>query len=262
MSYALVGGAAFLAALATFFSGFGLGTLLLPVFLLFLPAEVAVAATAIVHLANNLFKAVLVGRNADWRVAVRFCVPAVILSGMGALLLVRLSTLSPIANYSIFGRTFSITLIKVVIAALLAFFSMMEVSSRLAKVSFSARFIPLGGALSGFFGGLSGHQGAFRSAFLLRAGLSKEVFIGTGILCALAVDFARLSVYAATFLVRGLSSLKSDGEVGLIAVGCVCAFLGSLLGARLLPQVTLRTIRILVGFLLFGIALALAAGWI
>jgi len=43
---------------------------------LFLPVPVAVAATAVVHLANNLFKLVLVGQKADWTVVVRFALPA------------------------------------------------------------------------------------------------------------------------------------------------------------------------------------------
>ena len=50
----------------TLFSGFGLGTLLLPVFALFFPVEVAIAATAVVHFLNNLFKLSLLGRNADY----------------------------------------------------------------------------------------------------------------------------------------------------------------------------------------------------
>ncbi len=52
---------ALLASGLTLFSGFGLGTLLLPAFALFFPVEIAVAATAIVHLINNLFKLLLVG---------------------------------------------------------------------------------------------------------------------------------------------------------------------------------------------------------
>ena len=56
--------------------GFGLGTLLMPAFALFLPVPVAVAATAVVHLANNLFKLVLVGWKAGWTVVVRFALPA------------------------------------------------------------------------------------------------------------------------------------------------------------------------------------------
>ena len=49
----------------TLFSGFGLGTLLMPVFAIFFPIEVAIAATAVVHLANNIFKLALLSRHAD-----------------------------------------------------------------------------------------------------------------------------------------------------------------------------------------------------
>jgi len=64
-AYLIVSLAALLAAGLTMYSGFGLGTLLLPVFALFFPAEVAVVATALVHGANNVFKASLLGRFAD-----------------------------------------------------------------------------------------------------------------------------------------------------------------------------------------------------
>ena len=64
MQYALVAGVAVFVAGLTLFSGFGLGTLLMPAFALFLPVPVALAATAVVHLANNLFKLALVGWKA------------------------------------------------------------------------------------------------------------------------------------------------------------------------------------------------------
>ena len=47
---------ALLASGLTFFSGFGLGTLLTPVFALFFPIEIAITITSIVHFLNNLFK--------------------------------------------------------------------------------------------------------------------------------------------------------------------------------------------------------------
>ena len=56
MDYVIISIVALLVSGLTFFSGFGLGTLLMPAFALFFPIEVAVAATAIVHLANNIFK--------------------------------------------------------------------------------------------------------------------------------------------------------------------------------------------------------------
>ena len=56
MSYLVICAVALLASTLTFYSGFGLGTLLLPAFALFVPVEQAVALTAVVHLLNSLFK--------------------------------------------------------------------------------------------------------------------------------------------------------------------------------------------------------------
>lgn len=47
---------ALLASALTFFSGFGLGTVLMPVFAAFFPVDLAIALTAIVHFLNNVFK--------------------------------------------------------------------------------------------------------------------------------------------------------------------------------------------------------------
>ncbi|MEK9138207.1 MAG: sulfite exporter TauE/SafE family protein, partial [Bacteroidota bacterium] len=59
MEYLIVCTIALLASGLTLFSGFGLGTLLLPAFILFFPPDVAVGMTAIVHFLNNIFKLVL-----------------------------------------------------------------------------------------------------------------------------------------------------------------------------------------------------------
>ena len=61
MEYIVVCLAALLASALTLFSGFGLGTLLMPVVAIFFPLNLAIAITAIVHLLNNLFKFALVG---------------------------------------------------------------------------------------------------------------------------------------------------------------------------------------------------------
>jgi uncharacterized membrane protein YfcA len=71
MDYIVVCTVALLVSILTLFSGFGLGTVLMPAFALFFPVPVAIAATAVVHLANNIFKVFLVGRKADWGVVVR-----------------------------------------------------------------------------------------------------------------------------------------------------------------------------------------------
>lgn len=88
-------------AAVTLFSCFGLGTVLMPVFALFFPIEVAIAATAVVHLANNLFKIALVGRLAKRDVVLRFGIPAVIAAFAGAALLAFLAPAAPLATYKV-----------------------------------------------------------------------------------------------------------------------------------------------------------------
>src|SRR5512136_392034 len=126
-----------------------------------------IALTAIVHFLNNIFKLFLVGRYTDKGVVIGFGIPATIFAFLGANTLLHLADLKSIVTYEFFGKYFEITPIKIVIAILLAVFSIAELAPGLAKVSFDRKYLPIGGALSGFFGGLSGNQGALRSPFLL-----------------------------------------------------------------------------------------------
>src|SRR3972149_5866427 len=87
MEFIIIPLVGFLVSGLTFFSGFGLGTLLLPAFVAFFPVEVAVGLTAVVHALNNLFKFSLVHRDIDRAVVVRFGVPALFAAYFGARLL-------------------------------------------------------------------------------------------------------------------------------------------------------------------------------
>ena len=261
MTYLLVGLAALGSALLTLFSGFGLGTLLLPAFLLaFHSIPVAVAATALVHLANNLFKLGLVGRHAVGRIVLRFGVPAFLASAAGALLLSRASTWPPLARYELAGHAHVVLPLNLVVGLLMVGFALFEWSPRLSALAFPARALPLGGLLSGFVGGLSGHQGALRAAFLARCGLSKEQYIGSGAVCAVLVDLARLSVYGLTAWRDQFGLLNEAGGRGLVGVGVMGAFLGSYVGARLLGKTTMPAVQRLVAWMLVVLGLALAAG--
>ena len=247
--------AALLASCLTFFSGFGLGTLLMPVVALFLPVEVAIAVTAIVHLANNLFKLALVGKKADCSVVWRFGAPAVLAALLGAWLLNMLSGLPTLFEYQWLGREFAVSVVKFIIGVLILAFVWLELSPRFAKMSFDARHLPLGGALSGFFGGLSGHQGAFRSMFLIKSGLDSQRFIATGVVLAVLVDVARMLVYGWSF-----SANTANVQWTMVLSASFSAFVGAYLGAKLLHKVTLRTIQRLVSVLLVLIGLGLVTG--
>ena len=119
-SYLVVCGASLAVAGLTLYSGFGLGTLLLPVFALFFPVEVAVAATAVVHSANNLFKIGLVGRHADRGLVLGFGVPALLAAVAGAAALGYVADFGELASWSLGGRRAVITPLKLTMGCLMA----------------------------------------------------------------------------------------------------------------------------------------------
>jgi hypothetical protein len=257
MELALIGVVALVTSGLTLFSGFGLGTVLMPVFALFFPVPLAIAATAVVHFANNIFKFGLMAKQADWRVVARFSVTAAIAAMAGAGLLNLFDKMPVVASYNLGGSTFKITMIKAVIGTLIVVFALLELWPRFQALAFPPRWLPLGGALSGFFGGLSGNQGALRSAFLLKIGLSKEAFVATGIVSAVIVDAARLVVYGAGFMAGHLA--QSQEILAPVVVGTVCAFIGSFVGNRVLQKVTLRTVQIVVAVAMLLIGAGLVA---
>src|SRR5262249_46683785 len=246
-------------AILTLFSGFGLGTLLLPVFALVFPLEIAVAATAVVHLANNLFKLALLGRYARRAVVVRFGFAAMLAAFAGAWTLDHLARLPPIVAYELGGHGRSVTCLGLVLGLSIAVFAALELSPAL-EIEFGPRWLVAGGAASGFFGGVSRHQGALRAAFLARSGLDRAAFLGTSVLCACLVDAARLTVYGVTFFGRHVEELSSAGGGRLVVAACACAFAGSFVGTRLVRKVTLQTLQRCVAVGLLLLAVALGAG--
>lgn len=249
--------AAFLIAILTFFSGFGLGTILTPLFMIFFPVDLAIALTGVVHFFNNIFKLIIVGRKADKQVLLRFGIPAVIAAFAGAWVLLQISDLHPLFSYSIGNKKFEVFPVKFIIAILLIFFAVIDLIPYFNKLQFGKNKLPIGGALSGFFGGLSGNQGALRSAFLIRAGLTKEAFIATAVVVSTFVDFTRLSVYATSITKAGLHE-----NLSLVISATLAGIAGSTIGNKLLKKVTLKFMQILVAVMLIIISLALGVGLI
>jgi len=243
----------------TFFSGFGLGTLLMPLFALFFPVQVAVAATAVVHLANNIFKVVLVGKFALKRTVLLFGIPAASAAFLGAWLLSRLSGMQPLVVYHIASSEFEITPVKLTIGLLMVSFAVFELAPKLDTFSLGEKWLPVGGLLSGFFGGISGHQGALRTIFLSRVGLSKEQFVGTIAVVAMMVDVVRISVYGFTVF-RAHFATFDNAAVMLVVTASFSAWIGSFIGKRFLKKIAMRTIRIVIGLLLLGLGVGLGSG--
>ncbi len=257
MEIAVLSIAAFAIAILTFFSGFGLGTILTPVFMIFFPVELAIALTGMVHFFNNIFKLILVGKKADQEVMLRFGIPAVIAAFAGAWLLLQITDLKPLFSYEISGKTFEVSPVKFIISILLILFALIDLIPYFSKLQFGKDKLPVGGVLSGFFGGLSGNQGALRSAFLIKAGLSKEAFIATAVVVSTFVDFTRLSVYAARFSRAGLHE-----NLALVICTTLAAIAGAYIGNNLLKKVTMKLIQVIVAIMLITVSLALGSGLI
>ena len=248
---------AFLVAILTFFSGFGLGTILTPIFMIFFPVDLAIGLTGIVHFFNNIFKLILVGKNADKTVLLRFGVPAVLAAILGSWLLLNISDLEPLFSYEMFGKTFEVFPVKFIISILLIIFASIDLIPYFNKLQFGKEKLPIGGVLSGFFGGLSGNQGALRSAFLIKAGLTKEAFVGTAVVVSTFVDFTRLSIYATRFSKAGLID-----NLTLVICATLSAIIGAYIGNKLLKKVTLHFLQIAIAIMLIFISFALGAGLI
>lgn len=251
----LVGAVALGASLLTFFSGFGLGTLLMPVMALFFPIDVAIALTGVVHFLNNLFKLSLIGSHIDKKATLTFGIPAIAGAFLGGWLLVQLGDIAPFTSYQLLGYTYELITINLLIAILMVGFALFELLPSLRQWVIPRKMLGLGGLLSGFFGGLSGHQGALRSAFLVHFGLRKEAFIATGTTIATFIDITRLLWYATSIL-----SLSLSDKWPLLATAVGCAFVGAYAGRQLLNKITINIVQYIVGILLLVIAVLLGMG--
>jgi uncharacterized membrane protein YfcA len=134
-------------------------------------------------------------------------------------------------------------------------FALIELIPSFKSKSFDKKWLPLGGFISGFFGGLSGHQGALRSAFLSKTEIEKHVFIATSVSIAMIIDLVRVSSY---FQMSNFENLPWK----MIVFGVFFALSGTFLGKRFFDKKQNVNIRLLVSVFLFLIGIALVLGFI
>lgn len=253
IEYFLIILATFFLSLLTFYSNFGFGTILMPILAIFVPLEVAIIITAIIHVFNNLFKSLLLWKSIDWKITLKFGLVALVTTSLGAFLLGKLSEFNPIMKYSFFSLNAEISISHICIGVLLILVSILNLFNN--KELFQNLYVS--GAISGFFGGLSGHQGAFRSAFLIRQKLTKEAFIATNSIIAVVVDIIRLIIYSMTF-----QNLVKDINYTFIILITVASLAGILIGMYFLKQVTIKFIQNIITILLFTFGILLIIGLI
>ncbi|HEV8267161.1 MAG TPA: sulfite exporter TauE/SafE family protein [Thermoanaerobaculia bacterium] len=212
---ALIAAAGVIAGAIASLAGFGIGSVLTPVFALSHGTKLAVAAVSIPHVAGTALRFLRLKEHVDRRVFLGFGLMSLAGGLTGALLNTRL------ANPAL----------TAVFAGLLVFSGLSGLTGLAKKLRFHGAAAWAAGGLSGFFGGLVGNQGGIRSASMLGFEISKEAFVATATAVALLVDGARMPVYLAT---QGREIL---GMWPLVAVATGGVLLGTLLGGRLLRRV-------------------------
>jgi uncharacterized membrane protein YfcA len=141
---------------------------------------------------------------------------------------------------------------------MLLLFALAELSRWFDAITPSPRLVPLGGVLIGFFGGLTGQQGALRSLFLLRTKLDPARFVATGVMIAVMVDVSRLATYAARFSAAGIAPVGREGLLVLVAT--LAAFAGAFVATRWLEKLTITLVRGLVATMMLVIGTLMLAG--
>ncbi len=234
--------APFIGALATFYTGFGLNTILVPIFMIYWDAPLAVMMAGLVHLANNLVKVSLTAKSIDWHLFRYFGIPAILFAFIGAFLLKSLNDAAQLLMAPIFGAI-------LILFAVLEFFKW-----RLPlKANWS---LGLGGVLSGFFGGFSGHQGALRSMFLSKLELNPLVFVASTAIISLLIDITRIGVYFSG------SWLNGNYSTFFVLVGVPAAITGTLIGRKYIEKVNHKNLSKIVGFALFCMGVSMVFGWV
>lgn len=216
-------------------SGFGIGSLLTPLLMLWMPAAHAVAVVAIPHAVATSIRLLRLRGDVHVPTFWQFGIA----SGIGGL-----------AGAALQSRVESPAL-TLVLAALLVAAGSAELARRPVPLPRTPGFRLAGGIVSGVFGGLVGNQGGIRSAALLGFGLGPSQLVATATASALIVDGARLPVY----LLSAGNAIATAAPVWLVATAGV--IVGTFAGVPILGRLPEPAFRRLLGGLLLALGLGL-----
>ena len=219
-----------LAAALTVPAGFGLATMLTPVVLFWLPPHEAIAVVAIIHGAHNAWKLKLLRTGVDLNAVKRYGWALIVGAIIGAVLHSYIPS-NPLL---------------MIVGLALIILPILSATEKWTNIRLPDSEDRIGGFGSGFFGGLTGHQGALRAMFLQRRLPDKVAYAATASVLALAVDLTRIPIY---LVFEGTAILD---EYILIPSLVISAILGVYLGKLWLTKWKQSNIRI-------GILIAIVA---
>lgn len=160
-------------------TGFGIGTLLVPVVLNFIPFLSGMIFAAFIHGANSVWKLIFWGKYIKKNIVLFFlmtCIPATL---MGSLLLGIVPHLYASKILGVFLIVYGIIFFR-------------YPTIKMAQHPFTLAF---GGVIAGLSAGFFGIHGEIKSAMLNTYHLPKEVYIGTLGALSLMIDLTRIGGY-------------------------------------------------------------------
>lgn len=160
--------------------GFGIGSLLTPLFSTRLELDLAVAAVILPHAAATAIRCFRLRRFIEWSIVRSFGLTSVAGALLGGYLYLHLT----------------LSALREALGLLLLLTAVVELSGLTKRWRPQGVAVSLFGAISGLFGGMVGNQGGLRAAALVSFQLKPEQFVATATAIGLLVDAARLPAYA------------------------------------------------------------------
>jgi uncharacterized protein len=204
--------------------GFGIGSMLTPLFALRLGMDTAVAAVAIPHAVATAIRCWRLRASMDRAVLLRFG----LVSAAGGL-----------AGAVVYSQLDAGALERI-LGGLLVLTSAAQFSGLAARWHPAGATVTMLGLGSGFFGGIAGNQGGLRAAALSAFNLPPLAFVATSTAIGLMVDAARTPVY----LFRAGGALLPLWLPVIVATAGV--IIGTLLGERVLLGMSRERFRLVI----------------
>ena len=210
-------------------AGFGTSTIFLPVALFFLDFKTALVLVAISHLSGNIGAATFFRQGLDKKLFLLFGVPSLILTVVGAYLVIYIPQ-----NFLI-----------IFLGVFLLFFSVYSLLRPEFKVPAIKRNTILGGGVSGFLQGLIGIGGPLRGAFLISYDLDKMKYIATISAIAVVIDAARIPVYFSNNLLNPQFYYYIPF---LVLIGIVGSYVGKKIVTFIPQEIFKKIVLVAIGF--------------
>ncbi|MDZ4822230.1 MAG: sulfite exporter TauE/SafE family protein [Flavobacteriales bacterium] len=209
-------------------SGFGSSMLFVPLVGLVLPRPHVLGVTSLLHVFSNTVKVLMFRKHIDWRIALKFGIPSLLLVIVGAFLA---------GSINDSWAQISLGLFLLLVSGLFFFFPQIKLKPT------NASAIATGG-VAGFVAGMLGTGGAIRGAGLAAFGLSSSAFVGTSAAIDFGVDFSRMFIYIS----EGFMPL---GILAMVPALLIASVLGTWIGKKILDRISQKVFRKIVLAMIF-----------